>query len=122
MTDTYQQLVAFLREPGGTALSPRRYAAALKIDLQHLADQAHVHRDIVTHTPHSRGVQEYLWQALRVIEAGMDLSGDVNSALLWYRTEPIAAFGHRTAETLVSEGRTDDVVQYVSSLRAGAAG
>jgi hypothetical protein len=31
-------------------------------------------------------------------------------------------FGYKTAERLVSEGRTDDLLRYVASIEAGAAG
>lgn len=61
-------------------------------------------------------------QALRVIKAATDLTGDLNRALFWYRNEPLSAFGYRTPEGLVSEGRTDDLLRYVASLEAGAAG
>lgn len=121
---TYQQFVAFLREPGEHAplLSARQYAAALQIDLQDLADQARVHRNTIERAPASKGVQEYLRQALRVIKAATDLNGEVKSALFWYRNEPLATFGYKTAETLLTEGRADDVLQYMSSLESGASG
>jgi hypothetical protein len=121
---TYAQFVAFLREPGEVApvLSPKRYVAALKIDLQDLADQARVHRNTIGRAPNSKAVQDFLRQALRVIKAAVDLNGDVMEALFWFRNEPLAPFDYKTAETLVGEGRTDDVVRYVSSLEAGAAG
>ena len=121
---TYSQFVAFLREPGETApvLSPKQYAAALKIDLQDLADQARVHRNTIGRAPFSKGVQDYLRQALRVIKAAVDLNGDVYDALFWYRNEPLAPFDYKTAEMLVADGRADDVVGFVSSLQAGAAG
>lgn len=59
---------------------------------------------------------------MRVIRAATDLSGDLPRALFWYRNEPLAVFDYQTAETLVSAGRVDDVVRYVASLQAGAAG
>jgi hypothetical protein len=31
-------------------------------------------------------------------------------------------FGYKTAKRLVSEGRTDDLLRYVASIEAGAAG
>lgn len=51
-----------------------------------------------------------------------DLNGDLNKALFRYRNEPLSAFGYKTAERLVSEGRTDDLLRYVASIEAGAAG
>ena len=121
---TYQQFVDFLHEPGESEpmLSPGKYAVALRIALRDLADQARVHRNTVSRSPNSKRVQEYLRQALRVIKAGTDLRGDVNVALLWYRGEPLAVFDYKTAEALVAERRTDDVLRYVTSIEAGAAG
>ena len=121
---TYQHFIDYLRDPGTSApvLSPKRFSQALNIDLQMLAEQAHVHRNTISRAPGSRGVQDFLREALRIIKAATDLTGDLNKALFWYRTEPLAVFGYKTAERLASEGRTDDVLRYVSSLEAGAAG
>jgi hypothetical protein len=121
----YDQLVEYLRDPDTTGpilLSPKRFSQALQIDLQTLAEQAHVHRNTISRAPGSQGVQRFLRDALKVIKAGTDLSGDVNRALFWYRNEPLSAFAYKTAEQLVSEGRTEDVLRYVASLEAGAAG
>ncbi len=121
---TYQHFVEFLKDPElpAPALSPRRFSQALHIDLQTLAEQAHVHRNTITRAPGSRGVQDFLREALRVIKAATDLNGDLNNALFWYRNEPLSVFGYKTAERLVSEGRTDDLLRYVASVEAGAAG
>ena len=120
----YDHFVEYLRDPDtpGPVLSPKRFSLALHIDLQTLADQAHVHRNTIRRAPTSQGVQRFLRDALKVIKAGTDISGDVSRALFWYRNEPLSAFGYKTAEQLVSEGRTDDVLRYVASLEAGAAG
>ena len=122
--DTFQHFLEFLKEPELPApvLSPRRFSQALHIDLQTLAEQAHVHRNTITRAPASRGVQDYLRESLRVIKAATDVSGDVNKALFWYRNEPLFMFGYKTAERLVSEGRADDLLRYVASIEAGAAG
>ena len=121
---TYQHFIDYLRDPDTSApvLSPKRFSQALNIDLQMLAEQAHVHRNTISRAPGSRGVQDFLREALRIIKAATDLTGDLNRALFWYRTEPLAVFGYKTAERLASEGRTDDVLRYVSSLEAGATG
>ena len=121
---TYQHFIDFLRDQDTSApvLSPKRFSLALNIDLQTLAEQAHVHRNTISRAPGSRGVQDFLREALRIIKAATDLTGDLNRALFWYRTEPLAVFGYKTAERLASEGRTDDVLRYISSLEAGAAG
>lgn len=66
--------------------------------------------------------QEHSPEARRVIDAATDLSGDLTQALLWYRNEPLKVFGNRTAEVLVAEGRIEDVLRYIRSFAAGAAG
>lgn len=121
---TYDQFVEYLRDPDtpGPVLSPKRFSLALHIDLQTLAEQAHVHRNTMSRAPSSAGVQQFLRNALKVIKAGIDVSGSVDRALFWYRNEPLSAFGYKTAEQLVSEGRTEDVLRYTASLEAGAAG
>ena len=121
---TYQHFVEFLKDPDMPApvLSPKRFSLAMHIDLQTLAEQAHVHRNTITRAPGSRGVQDFLREALRVIKAATDLNGDLNKALFWYRNEPLSVFGYKTAERLVSEGRVDALLRYVASIGAGAAG
>lgn len=64
----------------------------------------------------SPGVQRFLRDALKVIKAASDLSGDLSRALFWYRNESLSAFAYKTAEQLVSEGRTKDVLRYVTHL------
>jgi hypothetical protein len=121
---TFQHLVEFLKDPDTPApvLSPKRFSQVMHIDLQTLAEQAHVHRNTISRAPGSRGVQDFLREALRVIKAATELNGDLNKAVFWYRNEPLSVFGYKTAERLVSEGRTDDLLRYLTSLEAGTAG
>ena len=120
----YDHFLEYLRDPDtpGPVLSPKRFSQALHIDLQTLAEQAHVHRNTISRAPTSQGVQRFLRDALKVIKAGTDIAGDVSRALFWYRNEPLTAFGYKTPEQLVSEGRTEDLLRYVASMEAGAAG
>ena len=120
----FDGFIDFLRdqEAGASTLSPKRFGEALSIDVQTLATQAHVHRNTISRTPASESVQKFLRESLRVIRAAHDLSGDVSRAIFWYRNEPLPPFGYKTAEQLVSEGRTEDVLRYVGSFEAGAAG
>ena len=122
--ESFQSFMAFLHEPEARTplLSAKRFSEVLGIDLQTLAEQARVHRNTISRAPDSHTVQAFLREAVRVIHAATDFSGDVRRAMFWYRNEPIAAFGYKTAETLVSEGRTEDVLRFIASLEAGAAG
>lgn len=120
----FEGFLEFLRDKGAgvATLSPNRFSEVLNIDLQTLATQAHVHRNTIRRAPASESVQRFLREALRVIRAAADLNGDVNRAIFWYRVEPLSAFGYKTAEQLVTEGRTEDLLRYIESLEAGAAG
>ncbi|OHC74973.1 MAG: DUF2384 domain-containing protein [Rhodospirillales bacterium RIFCSPLOWO2_12_FULL_58_28] len=110
------------QEIGVAALSPKRFSEVFNMDLLTLAAQAHVHRNTISRSPASESVQRFLREALRVIRAAADLSGEVNKALFWYHNEPLPPFGYKTAEQLVSDGRTEDLLRYIESLEAGAAG
>jgi hypothetical protein len=120
----FEGFLNFLRdqEVGAAVLSPRRFSEVFSMDLQTLAAQAHVHRNTISRAPGSESVQRFLREALRVIRAATDLSGDVEQALFWYRNEPLQPFGYKTAEQLVSDGRTEYLLRYIESLEAGAAG
>ncbi|MDP1906427.1 MAG: DUF2384 domain-containing protein [Pseudomonadota bacterium] len=121
---SFEGFLDFLRDQnmGAAALSPKRFSEVFSMDIQTLATQAHVHRNTISRAPASESVQRYLREALRVIRAATDLTGDVNRALFWYRNEPLQPFGYKTAEQLVSDGRTEDLLRYIESLGAGAAG
>lgn len=55
-----------------------------------------------------------------MIKAGTDISGDVGRTLFWYRNDPLPAFGYKTPEQLLTDGRAEDLLCYVASLEAGA--
>lgn len=120
----FDHFLASLKDSESAApiVSARRFAAALHIDMRTLARLAHVYRNSISRLPGAESVQKYLQDALRVIRAATDISGDVRNTLFWYRNEPLPTFDCKTAEQLVSEGRTEDRLLYVTSLGAGAAG
>ena len=120
----FAQFMNQVREASAVAplLSPKRFSQALHMDLQTLAAQAKVHRNTLTRSPGAREVQAFMRSALRVLKAATDVSGDVNRALFWYRNEPLSEFGYKSAEQLVSDGRTEDVLRYLGAVEAGAAG
>ncbi len=46
-------------------------------------------------------------------------AGGDKQAMAWYRAEPIAAFGGRTAESLVKEGKASAVRDYLDHVATG---
>lgn len=124
LAGSFDGFVEFLRQPGTAAplLSAKRFGEALHMDLQTLAEQAHVHRNTLTRSAAAPAVQDYLRESLRVIKAATDLTGNLSKAVFWYRNEPLSAFEYKTPERLVGEKRADDLLRFVRSLEAGAAG
>lgn len=103
-------------------IAPDRFAAAMHLRQHDLAQLAHVHRTTVAEAPANAKLQQYMRDALRVISAAFRVAGNTDRATYWYRNTPIPEFGHRTAEQLVSAGKTDAVVQYLTSIDAGSTG
>lgn len=120
---TFPDFLMGLKEPGSrTALSPSRLAEALDLPVQEFANLARVHRNTLQMTPSSPKVQAAVRDVLRVLSAAHSLSGDIERAVFWFRNEPIAEFGHRTALDLVEMGKTQTVIDYIESCSAGASG
>ena len=81
-----------------------------------------MHRNTITRAPESEGVQRYLRESIRVVRAATDVSHSIEKAIYWYRNHPIPTFDYKTGQQLTSEGRADDVVSYLQSLRQGFSG
>ena len=58
-------------------------------------------------------------EMLEVIVRVMPWAGGQQQAMAWYRAQPIAAFGDRTAEALVKEGKASAVRDYLDYLAQG---
>jgi len=67
-------------------------------------------------------MQDNYLESLQLIKAATDLKGDTAKALFCYRNEPLSIFGDKTAQTLISEGRAEDVIRFLAFLEAGTAG
>ena len=120
----FDQFLNFLQdmETGTASLSPKRYGQVLRLDMQTLAAQAHVHRNTISRAPDAESVQRYLRESVRVMRAAVDITGSVEKAIFWFKNNPLPTFDYKTPQELVSEGRTDTLIRYVQSLQAGYAG
>lgn len=110
------------REPNTPFLSPARVGELFGFKVQELAERARVHRNTPTARPHTPQLQNYLRDLIRVLAAATELTNDSKRAAFLVRNEPLKAFGFKTADTLIHEGRTDAVIAYLGSLAGGAAG
>jgi uncharacterized protein (DUF2384 family) len=116
------QFMQDIRLDGTALISPVRFAAKLAMEQQELATFAHVHRNTISRLPTSAALQDYLRQSVRVIAAATDVRGDTEAATYWYRNQPLAPFGYKTAVQVVSEGKADEIIRYIESVEAGAGG
>jgi hypothetical protein len=110
-----------LRENG--TISPRLFAEQFRVDLETLADLAHVAPEAISHVPESELLQDYMRNAASVISTLLERSDlDIERAITWFRHAPLIELGGATAEQYVSQGRIAAVHAYALNLRAGATG
>ena len=67
----------------------------------------------------SPNVQARLREMLEIVKRVAPRAGGKDQAMAWYRAQPIPAFGGRTAESLVKEGRAGDVRDYLDHVALG---
>ena len=58
-------------------------------------------------------------EMLEIVGRVADWAGGKHQAMAWYRAEPIPAFGQRTAESLVKEGKAAAVRDYLDDVALG---
>ncbi|MBY4947675.1 MbcA/ParS/Xre antitoxin family protein [Cupriavidus respiraculi] len=111
------------READRSYLSPRRVGEALGLQVQALAERAKVSRNTPAARPQSEALQHYLREVVRVLTAATDAAeGDRARAIFWFMNTPLADFDYRTPEALVSAGKAQVVIEYIESIKGGAAG
>jgi hypothetical protein len=120
-TTAISGFVESLQEPRTPYISPKRFSAALGVQVAGLAGLAGVHRNTLRN-PASERLQDKLREMVKVISAAATLTGDVSKAIFWYRNEPIADYDHKTAAELVAEGHADAVMAHLRDLDNGASG
>ena len=117
-----QSFVERFREPNTPYLSPTRVGNIFGFRIQELAVRAHVHRNTPTARPQAPQLQKYLQDMVRVLAVATEMTGDAERAAFLLRNEPLRAFGYKTADAVVQDGRADAVIAYLDSLAGGAAG
>lgn len=67
----------------------------------------------------SRKAQARLREMLEIVDRISTWAGGRHQAMSWYRAQPLPAFGDRTAEALVKEGRAGEVRDYLDHIALG---
>lgn len=63
--------------------------------------------------------QSRLKEMLEIISRVSDWAGGKDQAMAWYRAQPIAAFGGRTAEALIKDGQAGALRDYLDHIALG---
>ena len=63
--------------------------------------------------------QSRLKEMLEIISRVSSWAGGKEQAMAWYRAQPIAAFGGRTAEALVKDGHAGALRDYLDHIAQG---
>lgn len=86
-----------------------------------LAQTAGLARETLYRAERSRGpkTQERLREMLEIISRMTEWAGGKAQAMAWYRAQPLPAFGGRTAEALVKEGKAAAVRDYLDHMALG---
>jgi hypothetical protein len=112
-------LASFLEDVReGDMIAPRRMAQRLRVPLTRLSKLAHVNRNALTSQAGSSRVQAGLSEVAQIIAKASELSGDEGRAIVWFRHQPIAAFG-MTAEQMVEKGHAALVLEHLARMEEG---
>lgn len=89
-----------------------------KTQLAHTAGLARetLYRAERSHGPKTQG---RLREMLEIISRVTEWAGGKEQAMAWYRAQPLPAFGDRTAEALVKEGKAAAVRDYLDHMALG---
>lgn len=118
----FPEFMDALQVPGTLNLSSQVFTSTLRISMQQLAQFAGVHRSTLQRAPDNEQAQAFMRECLQVIRAAEDVTGDLSRAVYWFKNEPLRAFRYHTAEQLVAEGKTSNLLAYLESIEAGSQG
>jgi hypothetical protein len=96
-------------------------ARAFSMSKAQLAETAGLAREVFQKASRRGGpkAQSRVREMLEIIALVQGWAGSPAQAMAWYRAEPIAAFGGRTAEALVKSGQAGAMRDWVDHLATG---
>ncbi len=81
-----------LAKMGVPSLIPSVLRVLWGMDVQSLANRAHVHRTTISRAQGAEKLQGFLRDAMRVMRAAVDINHSLPDALFWFRNEAIGSF------------------------------
>jgi hypothetical protein len=96
-------------------------AAGLGMTRGQLADTVGLRRETLQRRERAAApkTQTRVREMLEIVGRVTEWAGGMHQAMAWYRAEPIAEFGGRTAEALVKEGKAAAVRHYLDHVALG---
>ena len=104
----------------GASIEPKRLGDMLHMTHAEVADLAGVHRTTLARNPGSPEVQSKLGPIATILSRASDMGGGLSRAVIWFRHQPIAAFGYKRAVEIVEAGEAKQVLQWLDALEDGA--
>lgn len=101
-------------------IEPKRLADMLQMTQTEVADLAGVHRTTLARNPGSPEVQSKLGPIATILSRASDMGGGLSRAVIWFRHQPIAAFGYKRAVEIVEAGEAEQVLLWLDALEDGA--
>jgi Protein of unknown function (DUF2384) len=110
---------AFIDEGGQVAV--QRVAESVGMSKGQLAETVGLCRETFHKAAHANAAktQSRIREMLEIVSRVSAWAGGKDQAMAWYRAQPIAAFGDRTAEALVKSGQAAAVRDYLDHLALG---
>ncbi len=115
-----EPLVFAYMDPGGR-IAAERVAHGFGMSKTQLAETAGLARETLFRAERSRTpkTQGRLREMLEIISRVTEWAGGKEQAMAWYRAQPLPAFGGRTAEALVKDGKAGAVRDYLDHMALG---
>ena len=112
-------VAAFIDEGGHVAV--QRVAESFGMSKGQLAETVGLGRETFHKAARTNAVktQGRVREMLEIVSRISAWAGGKDQAMAWYRAQPIAAFGDRTAEALVKSGQAAAVRDYLDHLAMG---
>lgn len=112
-------IAAFIDESGHVAV--QRVAESFGMSKAQLAETVGLGRETFHKAArtHAAKTQSRVREMLEIVSRISAWAGGKEQAMAWYRAQPIAAFGNRTAEALVKSGQAAAVRDYLDHVAMG---
>jgi DNA-binding phage protein len=109
----------FMEDSGEIAIAD--VADSFGMSKTQLAETAGLAKETLYKADRSRAArtQTRIREMLEIIGRVTEWAGGKTQAMAWYRAQPIPAFGGRTAEALVKEGKASAVRDYLDHVALG---